>query len=63
MCTFDGPILRCEYCGELVMRDQTATECAKEHQCARSECPLAAYFDPCAERLVKDVAAAADAAP
>ena len=45
MCTFDAPILLCEFCGEFVLRDQTCAECAQEHECGARSCPMATYFE------------------
>lgn len=45
MCTFDGPIARCEAVHEMVLTDETQVECALEHGCpAERRCPLQNYF-------------------
>jgi hypothetical protein len=42
---FDSPIDRCPVCGEMVLLDQTQTECAREHCCSAGQaCPLQQYF-------------------
>lgn len=45
MCFFDSPTARCEMIHEMVLTDETQTECAGEHDCpVGSICPLSAYF-------------------
>jgi hypothetical protein len=44
MVTFDSPVGRCERCGEMVLLDQTQRECATEHNCKKSPCPLQTEF-------------------
>ncbi len=42
---FDSPIEPCPVCGEMVLLDQTRTECAHEHGCPEdTPCPLHRYF-------------------
>lgn len=42
---FDSPFDLCSYCGEVVLLDQTKTECAREHRCSKNQqCPLQALF-------------------
>lgn len=42
---FDSPIDYCPVCGQMVLLDQTQTECAHEHRCAADmPCPLQSYF-------------------
>jgi len=42
---FDSPIEPCPVCGEMVLLDQTRTECAREHNCPIDTiCPLQKYF-------------------
>jgi len=42
---FDSPIARCEIIHEMVLIDETQTECACEHGCPPDRiCPLARYF-------------------
>ena len=45
MCYLDSPVGRCEAVREMVLLDETQTECAREHGCPPGfECPLAGYF-------------------
>ena len=45
MSFFDSPIARCEAIHELVLTDETQTECAGEHHCPPgTHCPLEGYF-------------------
>lgn len=45
MCFFDSPTARCEAVHELVLTDETQTECAREHACPPNRiCPLCGYF-------------------
>ena len=42
---FDSPIAPCPVCREMVLLDQTKTECAREHRCGkRTVCPLENCF-------------------
>ena len=42
---FDSPFDHCPVCGEVVLLDQTLTECAREHQCQDTNaCPLKNVF-------------------
>lgn len=41
---FDSPLELCPVCNEYVLLDQTQGECAREHECGRRDCPLAAAF-------------------
>ena len=42
---FDSPIAPCPVCGEMVLLDQTKTECAREHHCSKQVlCPLQKFF-------------------
>lgn len=42
---FDSPFTHCPRCNEMVILDQTVTECAREHQCRNTKtCPLREYF-------------------
>jgi hypothetical protein len=34
----------CTVCKQYVRMDRTVEECAEEHQCERSHCPLREYF-------------------
>ena len=54
MCTFDAPIVSCEFCGEYVLRDQTCEQCAEEHACGDRDCPLRDCFElsPLADPIV-----------
>lgn len=45
MSFFDSPIARCEAVHEIVLTDETQSECAREHDCPPGfECPLNGYF-------------------
>lgn len=45
MSVFDSPIARCDAVRELVLTDETQSECAREHDCPPGRsCPLAGYF-------------------
>lgn len=45
MSIFDSPIARCEMVHEMVLTDETQSECAREHDCAPGQvCPLCGYF-------------------
>lgn len=45
MTCFDSPIARCEAINELVLTDETQSECALEHDCPPGRiCPLCGYF-------------------
>lgn len=39
MVTFDSPVLLCDVCGEVVLRDTTWKDCARAHHCQIKECP------------------------
>ncbi len=39
MVTFDSPVLLCDVCGEVVLRDTTWDDCARAHRCQIKECP------------------------
>ncbi len=41
---FDSPLEMCPVCGEWVLTDQTRKECAREHHCTASTCPLERFF-------------------
>ena len=42
---FDSPIEPCPVCGEMVVLDQTQSECAREHHCSsETVCPLLKCF-------------------
>lgn len=41
---FDSPFDRCPVCGQMVLLDQTQVECAREHDCQATACPLREYF-------------------
>jgi hypothetical protein len=42
---FDSPIEPCPVCGQMVLLDQTQSECAIEHHCSSdTECPLQKFF-------------------
>jgi hypothetical protein len=42
---FDSPFEFCPVCGQYVLLDQTAPQCAREHGCGETvHCPLAQYF-------------------
>jgi hypothetical protein len=42
---FDSPIARCELVHQMVLTDQTQTECAREHECPpKTVCPLISHF-------------------
>jgi hypothetical protein len=42
---FDSPVAPCPVCGEMVLLDQTKTECAREHRCSKTTiCPLQKSF-------------------
>ena len=51
MVTFDSPVLTCEFCGEVVLRDTKWQDCARAHGCQREECP---YHDSFLEQNEKD---------
>lgn len=67
MCTFDSPIGRCEVAKEMVLLDETQSECAREHDCAcGAECPFEGCFTPVsglsiehADKIVKALATGA----
>lgn len=40
----DAPIAMCPVCRQPVLLDQTQKECAREHACNESQCPLAGAF-------------------
>lgn len=45
MSVFDSPIARCDAVREMVLTDETQSECAREHSCPPGcVCPLSAYF-------------------
>ena len=44
MTFLDSPIGRCEAVREMVLLDETQTECAREHGCADRDCPLKGWF-------------------
>ncbi len=44
MSIFDSPILLCDRCGEVVLRDTKWQECARAHHCGVAECPLKEEF-------------------
>lgn len=44
MTTFDSPVLLCEVCGEVVLRDTTCGDCARAHHCRIKECPYENEF-------------------
>jgi len=44
MVTFDSPILHCVVCRQIVVRDGTWRDCAREHHCQGSECPYKDEF-------------------
>lgn len=47
MSFFDSPLGRCEAVKEMVLLDETQTECAREHECPPGrECPLEGCFTP-----------------
>jgi hypothetical protein len=47
MSIFDSPIGRCEAVKEMVLLDETQSECAHEHGCPPGrQCPLDGYFTP-----------------
>ncbi|MBR0566633.1 hypothetical protein J5J83_10955 [Azoarcus sp. L1K30] len=47
MSIFDSPIGRCEAVKEMVLLDETQTECAREHACPPGRaCPLDGCFTP-----------------
>ena len=41
---FYSPFDRCTVCSQYVLLDQTKKECAKEHDCGRTQCPLEPFF-------------------
>jgi hypothetical protein len=41
---FDSPIDWCRVCKDWVALDQTPAECARGHNCADRQCPLAALL-------------------
>lgn len=42
---FDSPFEHCPVCGQMVVLDQTQSECAAGHTCAPgTKCPLQQYF-------------------
>jgi hypothetical protein len=41
---FDSPFEYCPRCQEVVLLDQSLGECAREHGCERSLCPLHKLF-------------------
>lgn len=44
MVTFDSPILHCEVCRQIVLRDARWQDCAREHHCRGGECPYKDQF-------------------
>ncbi len=52
MVTFDSPILLCEICGEVVLRDTKWKDCARAHKCTQDPCPYKDAFieQPAEER-------------
>jgi len=44
MVTFDSPILHCDVCRQIVLRDTTPQDCARAHHCQQSECPYRDCF-------------------
>ena len=45
MSFFDSPLARCEAVREMVLTDETQSECAREHNCPPGfKCPLCGYF-------------------
>ena len=44
MVTFDSPVMMCQYCGEVVLRDTKWQDCARAHGCHREECPYKESF-------------------
>ena len=45
MCFFDSPCSPCEVVHEMVLTDETQSECAREHGCAQNTvCPLCNCF-------------------
>jgi hypothetical protein len=45
MSVFDSPIARCDAVREMVLTDETQSECAREHDCPPGRiCPLTGYF-------------------
>ena len=58
MVTFDSPVLLCDVCGEVVLRDTTSEDCARAHHCQIKECPHKNEFlDQCRESQEQSVAA------
>ncbi len=45
MVTFDSPILHCDICRQVVLRDTTPQDCARAHHCEQTECPYRDYFE------------------
>lgn len=42
---FDSPMDFCPVCGQMVLLDQTRSECLREHNCSDgTPCPLREYF-------------------
>ena len=41
---YDSPMDYCQHCMQYVALDQTRSECAAEHHCTVSQCPLQRYF-------------------
>ncbi len=45
MSFFDSPLARCEAVRQMVLTDETQSECAREHNCPPGfKCPLCGYF-------------------
>ncbi len=44
MATFDSPVLLCDVCGEVVLRDTTWKDCARAHHCPIQRCPYKNEF-------------------
>lgn len=44
MVTFDSPILLCDVCSEVVLRDTTCEDCSRAHGCQIKECPYKNEF-------------------
>jgi len=58
MSVFDSPIARCDAVHQLVLTDETQSECAREHACPPDRiCPLAGYFPATSGSAEQDLAA------
>ncbi len=44
MATFDSPVLHCEVCRRVVLRDTRWEDCARAHHCDVERCPHAQEF-------------------